>query len=241
MEDHPHVVLDQHDRQLLLLVQPADQLGDVVGFLVAHAGGRLVEQQQARLQGQRHHDLGRALIAVGQLAHQPVGLAGEPALLQQLADALARSPASPAPRQPGPQAQAPPPPRPAMRRFSRTRQLGEDLGDLEGARHAELATRWCAGRSVMSRPSKQDAARGRREEAADQIEEGGLAGAVGADHGAQLARLDRERDVVDGDQAAEGARDVLDLEQAHACTLRREDAEHAAREEQHHQHEEQRR
>ncbi len=47
MEDDAHVVLDQHDRQLLVAVQFTDQLGDVVGFLVAHAGGRLIEQQAA--------------------------------------------------------------------------------------------------------------------------------------------------------------------------------------------------
>ena len=68
---------------------------------------------------------------------------------------------------------------------------------------------------------EQDRARGRREEAADQIEERRLAGAVGADHGAQLARLDGERDVVDGDQAAEALRDVVDLEQAHALAALR--------------------
>ena len=37
-----------------------------------------------------------------------------------------------------------------------------------------------------------------------QVEERGLAGAVGADDQAPLARRDLERDVVDGGQAAEG-------------------------------------
>ncbi len=48
-----------------------------------------------------------------------------------------------------------------------------------------------------------------------------LPGAVGADHRPQFARLDGEGDIADGDQAAEVARDVLDLKQGHGATLRR--------------------
>ena len=75
--------------RLLSLVQPADELGDLVGLLVAHAGGRLVEQQQARLERQRHRDLGGALVAVREFADQPVGLAGKPGQRQRLLDAPA--------------------------------------------------------------------------------------------------------------------------------------------------------
>ena len=73
----------------------------------------------------------------------------------------------------------------------------------------------------MSSPSKMIWPEVWREKAADQVEEGGLAGAVGADHRAQLARLDRHRHVVDGDQAAEMLRDVLDPQQAHDVAFRR--------------------
>ena len=73
--------------RLLSLVQPADQLGDLVGLLVAHAGGRLVEQQEARLERQRHRDLGGALVAVRQFADQAVGLAGKPGQRERLLDA----------------------------------------------------------------------------------------------------------------------------------------------------------
>src|SRR5439155_26145306 len=44
---------------------------------------------------------------------------------------------------------------------------------------------------------EQHSAAGRREIAGDDVEQGGLAGAVGADHGTALARGDRERDVLD--------------------------------------------
>ena len=66
-------------------------------------------------------------------------------------------------------------------------------------------TRRCGGMSVMSLPSKTIAAGGRLDAAADQADEGGLAGAVRADDGADLARHDGEVDVVDGLQAAEVA------------------------------------
>ena len=58
-----------------------------------------------------------------------------------------------------------------------------------------------------------------REKAADQVEEGGLARAVRSDHRAQLARLDRHRHVVDGDQAAEMLRDVLHRQQTHVVAF----------------------
>ena len=77
MEDDAHVVLDQHDGELLLAVQFPDELGDVVGFLIAHAGGRFIEQQQPRLERERHHDFGGALVAMREFADQPVGLVGQ--------------------------------------------------------------------------------------------------------------------------------------------------------------------
>ncbi len=107
-----------------------------------------------------------------------------------------------------------------MRRFSRDRQLGEDFGDLERAGHAAPhPARRQKLRDVFA--VEHDAAEGRGEKAADQIEEGGLAGAVGADDGAQFARLDRHRHVVDGDQTAEMLRDVLNPQQAHDVAFRR--------------------
>ena len=50
MKYDTHIVFDQHDRQLAVLVQTANELGNVVGFLVPHAGRWLVEQQQPRFE-----------------------------------------------------------------------------------------------------------------------------------------------------------------------------------------------
>jgi len=58
-----------------------------------------------------------------------------------------------------------------------------------------------------------DHAHGRLVETGDAIEHGGLAGAVRADQRGDLAALGLEREVVDGHQAAELHRQVLDLEQ----------------------------
>ena len=88
MEDDAHVVLDQHDGVAAVAMQAPDQLRDLVGLLVAHAGGRLVEQQQMRLQRQRHRDLGGALVAMRELADQPVGLVLQRDQLQRLLDML---------------------------------------------------------------------------------------------------------------------------------------------------------
>ena len=107
-----------------------------------------------------------------------------------------------------------------MRRFSRTVSSGK-ISVIWKVRAMPRQTRRAGSSCVMSSPSNRMRPEVGVEKSADQIEEGGLAGAVGADHRAQLAGLDRHRDVVDGDQAAEMARDVLDLEQAHDVALRR--------------------
>src|SRR5580698_4414074 len=57
-----------------------------------------------------------------------------------------------------------------------------------------------------------DRARGRRKESADQVEEGGLAGAVRPDDGAHLAFGHIERDVAHRHQIAEAFCHVLNLE-----------------------------
>ena len=84
MKDDAHVVLDQHDGELAVAMQPANELGDLVGLLVAHAGRGLVKQQEMRLERQCHGDLGGALIAVGELADQAVGLGFQSHELERL-------------------------------------------------------------------------------------------------------------------------------------------------------------
>ena len=215
MKDDAHVVLDQHDRQLLLAVQPADQLGDVVGFLVAHAGGRLVQQQQPRLQS-----ASAIMISVARWspwASSPTSrsaLSDRPLIVQQIVDPRLDLAVGIAATEPQPQRDSRAATSTAMRRFSRTVSSG-NTSVIWKVRAMPRHTRRAGSRPRDILAVEHDPAGARREESADQVEEGGLAGAVGADHGAQLARLDRHRHVVDGDQAAEMPRDVFDLEQAH--------------------------
>ena len=100
------------------------------------------------------------------------------------------------------------------------RQLRKHFGDLKGAGDAapHPARRQQTGNVFAI---ENDLTGGLPEKAADQVEERRLAGAVRADHGAQFAGFDRHRDVVDGDQAAEMFRDVLDPQQAHVVAFRR--------------------
>src|SRR5262249_24185496 len=61
--------------------------------------------------------------------------------------------------------------------------------------------------------AQQQTADGRPVEAGDTVENGGLAGPVGADDGGNLARTADKGDIVDGNQAAEAHRKVRDLDQ----------------------------
>jgi len=147
--------------------QLTDQLGDVVGFLVAHAGGRLVEQQEPRLERQRHHDLGGALVAMGQLADQPVGLFGQAAHFQQINDARLDLAVSIL-RLPKPQPIA-------AGDLDRDAQIFPDgelrkyLGDLEGPRDTAPHPP-CRQEMRHVVAVENDTAAARREEPADQVE-----------------------------------------------------------------------
>ncbi len=78
--DDVHVVLDHEDRESELVAQAGDHLGHLVRLLRVHPGGRLVEQQQPRLGGERAGDLEPAAVGVGEhirglvpaVAHQPL-------------------------------------------------------------------------------------------------------------------------------------------------------------------------
>ncbi|CAM5688113.1 hypothetical protein SGLAM104S_03389 [Streptomyces glaucescens] len=67
-----------------------DQFLGGPGLLRVHAGGRLVEEEQARLARQRPGDLQLALLTVGQVAGEVVGLGGETGELQEFHGPFAR-------------------------------------------------------------------------------------------------------------------------------------------------------
>src|SRR5262249_10488616 len=91
--------------------------------------------------------------------------------------------------------------------------------DLEGAPEAKANA--AMRRQPLDRPPLDpDMARGRALAACQEVEHRRLAGAVGSDQAADLARLHLERNAVDCREAAEALDDVLGREQRRASSLR---------------------
>ena len=88
----------------------------------------------------------------------------------------------------------------------------EQLDVLEGAGNAKPGNlvRWLVGQGQGAlRRGIVDHARGGGVDAANQVEHSGLASAVGANQGEDLAALDVEADLVDGQHAAKAHAQVL--------------------------------
>ena len=177
------------------------QLHGLQALARAHAGERLVEQQQARRGGEREPDLEPPLLAIGEFGHRQVGALGQVHELERVLDAL-RQPVDAADA-----AQQVEPERPALLGergdgdVLAHGQPREQLVDLVALGQAELAHFGDAEAGDVA-ALEHDAPFGRMHLAGQHLEEGGLAGAVRADDAAQFAAPDREIDIVVGDDAA---------------------------------------
>ena len=81
------------------------------------------------------------------------------------------------------------------------REIGEDAGDLERPRQAEAGARMGRqGRDVAA--GEADLPGIGAQASADLVDQGGLAGAVGADDGVDFTDLHGEIQIVGGDDAA---------------------------------------
>ena len=174
-----------------------------LGFLRPHARQRLVEQQNLGIAGERHGDLELALLAVRERAGDALrerreadALEGAAAPSRRGADRSCRAEAMGARRELTACT--------ASRTFSST------------VRAAKMLVRWNerptpsrvmrqAGSPATSRPSSSSGRRVGLISPGQHVDERGLAGAVRADDGMQLALMQRDGDVAHGDQAAEGA------------------------------------
>ena len=180
------------------------------GFLDAHAGHRLVEQQHARPGGERHRDFELAVFAMTHVGDRRVGPRAKPDAPERRAGGFAqfRLLARVAPE---------------VERMSGVRLYGErdivergeieeQRGDLERAREpAQAALPGGQRRDVLS--GEADAA-GLRGKLTGQLpDQRGLAGAVRPDDRVQLSLRDRERDIVRRDHAAEAFGEPFDLKQ----------------------------
>ena len=205
-------MLDHDDRDVELVADVEDVAGGVLGLLEVHARHGLVQQEQLGLHRQGPPELDPLLHAVRQQAHRE-----RPPLLEleEVHDLLDDAPVGDLLR--------PGPPAPEERREEAVAEVlvatehqvvqhGEVLEErdvLEGAGHPEVCD--------PVRPHAEDAlaeelhaAALRPVDTGEDVEDRGLAGAVGADDGEQLARTDlegRPRDRVD---PREGQVHVLD-------------------------------
>src|SRR5262245_44055209 len=194
-----HVMLDQHDRDLTR--DAGHELPDRDALLAREAGERLVQQQQARPLCERHGHLHAAALAVGHLGdgarrqaleadqlENPARLFVEMAVTRQRPERVPTVAREPEQRQDDVVLQ---------------RVLSEERDDLVGPRHAAVRPLMrLEPRDVLS--EEMDGARVAPQVPGEQVEERGLAGAVGLVAQAPLAGHDLERHAVDPQQSAEG-------------------------------------
>ncbi len=188
-------------------------VAELVDLVVVEAAGRLVEQQQLGLGGERARQLDALLRAERQ--------AGDGQVRDRAELAASRS--------------GPPPSRSVRRSCRRTqgRRSASDSGSLREAEWAptrmlsrtdsllKAATFWkvrpmpmpairCGGLAEDVAAVELDGAGARRVEAAEAVEQRRLAGAVRTDQPEDLALADLEADAVERHDAAEANRDVTD-------------------------------
>ena len=146
-------------------------------------GHRFVEQQHARHAGDRQGDLEQAPLAVGQQRHLLVHHVVEVELGQQPVATLGNA-----------GDRCPPPSGCHQPALWPSRPLAASASDCTGVsppnswliwkvRTSPRSTRRCAASRVMSSAFEQDGAGARRQHAGQQVDQRGLAGAVGADQG----------------------------------------------------------
>ena len=211
--DQVHVVLDEEHGHAL--GQAADPRAQRVHLALGQPAGGLVEQEELRLGHEGAGQRGALLYRVGQGGREPAGVVGRAELVEDLQGAGRDPPLLPArppqPEEGGPQVAA-------EHRFGAEHhvlvhgQPGAQPDALEGARDPE------PGQVVRMVPAQDgvavaDGARARMDEAADDVEQGRLARAVGPDDADDLTAADRHRHLDEGQEATEPDADLIDDEE----------------------------
>jgi hypothetical protein len=197
-KDGVHVVLDEQHCDVAR--QSGDHLEQLGALPLRHAGRGLVEQQHLRPGGERERDLEEPLLAIGELAGRSMAVRSE---LQREQDRMRLLDRIPIGRQlppPGSGAAAPFAHRQGDR-LERT-QMGKQRVDLERAHQAALDASFGTERRDLLAAEKNLSAVG-FEHAGDQIDQRGLAGAVGTDQGVACAERQIELHLLHDRERAE--------------------------------------
>src|SRR5882757_5901233 len=195
-----HVVLDRQHRHAVR-VEPLHHLAGQMGLFRRHARGRLVEQQKARLQADRHADFEPLLLAMAEITGLLRLLGLEPREGHQAVDLARQRPA-------------------AMPALQRDFEVLAHRQALEHAGHLELDGK--AAMDAGERFQRRDVLAGKIDVAAagamfaeDQPEQRALAGAVRTDQAMDLALFEREVDRVGDVQPAKMLVEAFEFEQRH--------------------------
>ena len=214
LHDHLDVVLNEDDAEAELLVDAADQLGEVAALVLVHARRRLVQQQELRIGGHGAHQLQPALQPVGQVAGVLLGVGAEPDQVQQpvgALDVLLLAPDRTGGAEQGvskgvvgscvePQGYV-----------LEHRHLGKQADILESPADAQVA-KPVRGDADDGLPVEKDLSAGGRHRPGDQVQQRGLAGSVGADEAKELAPGQGQVDVVHRPDPAELDRYALEFQ-----------------------------
>ena len=188
VQDVGEAVADQQDRHAAR-AQARDEVEQPADLLRRQRRGRLVEQQHARAELERARDRHELALAAGQVAHRPAGRPGRRCRARASLGRLARH--APAVEQ---RDRPEPPARLAaqedVRRDVEVVAEREVLVDDLDARGAGVERRCRTRRARRPAASSPD---GRREDAAEHLDQRRLAGAVVADQADGLRRVERRR------------------------------------------------
>ena len=163
----------------------------------AETGGRLVEEQQPRLRGERDGDLERAALAVGEaLGRDRARVPARPTRASTSAASSCAPESAPRSAMRRSRARAPPAARPARSRAPCSRRTGSSPGTSARCRGARSRA---ASAPVMSRAVEPHLAAVGLVAAGQHVEAGRLAGAVGPHDAGQPPGVERKRDVLEHD------------------------------------------
>ena len=216
-QDRAHHVLDDEQAHPAL-VNAADQPDDGLDLGRVQPRHDLVEQQQPGAGGESAGHLQALAVGEREVAGGHVATRSEP---DEVHDLRGLPPGRPDVARPV---------EGAHHHVLERGEPGEGLHELERPREAQAADR-VGLEPDQGRVVEGDRAVARRVEAGDQVEHGGLAGAVGPDEPDDLAGRDREVEPVDGLQPAEALAEPADLQtRGHAAAPRRAAAPEPAHE-----------